>query len=114
MIVNPYWFICIIVRFSLILLVRWLYNTINNKKLIKISLSVFLMIIGIGFVYKGFTGSNNEIQIAKVFWHETRYVHGILYLLAGFYLLNDNLNMCSLILLTDLVFSFMYRILLEI
>lgn len=111
--INPFWYVCITVRFSLIFIVRWLYNKVNNKKMIKIILSIFLAIIGIGFLYKAITGSNNETQIAKVFWHETRAVHATLYLLASYYLVNDNINMCSLILFTDLLFSFSYRLLLN-
>ena len=31
-------------------------------------------------------------KIAKVFWHETRYVHGSLYLLAAYYLYKKNID----------------------
>ena len=68
-----------------------------------------LLLMGIGFIYKGFTGSNNEIQADKVFWHETRYVHGMFYLLASFYLSKNNINMTSLVLFSDIIFSFLYR-----
>lgn len=111
--VNPFWYLCITVRFTLIFFIRWLYNTIKDKKMIRIILGTFLLIIGAGFLYKSIIGSNNEIQIAKVFWHETRAVHSVLYLLSGFYLLKDNLNMCSLLLFTDLMFSFFYRFILN-
>ena len=32
--INPFWYLCITVRFSLILIFRWLYSTIDNKKMI--------------------------------------------------------------------------------
>ena len=35
-------------------------------------------------MYKGLTGSNSETQVNKVFWHETRYIHGMFYLLSSF------------------------------
>ena len=54
---------------------------------------------------------NKEIQINKVFWHETRLLHGVLYLLAAYYLFNNNLNMNSLVLFIDIVFSLSYRLL---
>ena len=67
--------------------------------------------MGSGFMYKGYFGSNNEIQICKVFWHETRYLHGILYILSSYYLIKNNINMVSSVLFTDLLFSFSYRLL---
>ena len=72
-----------------------------------------LLIMGLGFVYKGLTGSNNERQVNKVFWHETRYVHGMFYLLSSFYLYKNNVNITSLLLLSDVVFSFLYRFILK-
>ena len=72
-----------------------------------------LLIIGIGFIYKGLTGSNNELQVNKVFWHETRYVHGMFYVLSSFYLLKNNVNITSLLLLSDIIFSFLFRFILK-
>ena len=111
--IHPLWFLCITVRILLILLIRYFYNNSKNKSLVKTISLIILLSIGFGFMRKGLYGSNNEIQIAKVFWHETRYVHGILYILSGLYLLNDNLKMCSLILLMDVIFSILYRFLLR-
>ena len=107
--IHPLWFLCITVRILLILLIRYYYNNSKNKSLVKTISLIILLSIGFGFMRKGLYGSNNEIQIAKVFWHETRYVHGSLYLLASIYLFNDNLNMASLILLLDIIFSIIYR-----
>lgn len=110
--IHPIWLVCIFVRFSLIFVIRYVYENIKNQFL-HLFLLLLLVCIGLGFLYKGLVGSNAEIQINKVFWHETRYVHGALYLLATYYLWNENLNMNSLVLLLDLVFSLLYRFLLD-
>lgn len=101
---NKLWYICLLVRLSLIFLIR------RNEKKYNRLFHIILLSIGLGFFYKGYTGSNNEIQLSKVFWHETRYLHGTLYLLSSFYLFKQNLDMSSLILLIDLLFSILYRI----
>lgn len=105
--IHPMWFFCILVRLTLICLIIYL----NKKRNVKINMfcSSVLLLMGIGFIYKGFFGSNNETQIKKVFWHETRYVHGMLYLLSCYYLINKNIKMTGLVLLLDLIFSFLYR-----
>jgi len=111
MIINPIWFFCITFRL-LIILILWYFNKkFNNKIEIKIVSFIFLLLIGFGFIRKGYFGSNNEIQLSKVFWHETRYIHGIIYILASLYLLYDNLKICLLLLLLDVIFSVLYRIL---
>ena len=68
------------------------------------------LVIGLGFIYKGLTGSNNEKQIAKVFWHETRYFHGIMYLLAAYYMFFGNTRIAKIVLLVDILFSIIYRL----
>lgn len=97
--IHPLWFLCIIVR-----LIISQYIDILPKNIALIGLSI----IGTGFTYKFITGSNNEIQIAKVFWHDSRLVHGILYLLSAYYLFNNS-KLTNKILLTDIIFSFIYR-----
>jgi L-asparagine transporter-like permease len=109
--IQPLWLICLSVRLLIILLIYYINTNTKYKKLIKIINIIFLLTIGCGFIYKGYTGSNNENQIAKVFWHDSRYVHGILYILSSSYLLNDNLNIALLLLLLDVIFSILYRIL---
>ena len=112
--INPLWFLCLTIRLVITLLL-WFFNKSNyglkNKIIIKTISIIFLFIIGLGFIRKGYFGSNNEMQISKVFWHETRYVHGIIYILSGIYLLNNNLNISSLLLLLDVIFSILYRVL---
>jgi L-asparagine transporter-like permease len=109
--IQPLWLICLSVRLLIILLIYYINTNTKYKKLIKIINIIFLLTIGCGFIYKGYTGSNNVNQIAKVFWHDSRYVHGILYILSSSYLLNDNLNIALLLLLLDVIFSILYRIL---
>jgi hypothetical protein len=111
--IHPLWYVCITVRLSMVYAVYFLLRNeskIKNKKLIKNIITTIFLIFGLGFIRKGILAHNNEYQIAKVFWQETRYVHGALFLLAGIYLLLDNLNMCLLVLGLDVVFSILYRI----
>ena len=65
--------------------------------------------MGLGFLYKYFTGSNDETQLNKVFWHHTRLLHGILYLLASYYYFKSDIKVASKVLVIDIVFSLIYR-----
>ena len=100
--IHPLWFVCLTIRICIALIVG------HYRKTDKIMLIV-LTVIGLGFLYKGYTGSNDEIQIAPVFWHDTRYVHGVLYLLAASYLFFGNPNVASAVLMSDVIFSIIYR-----
>lgn len=106
--IHNLWFLCIIVRLLLIFAIVKL-----SKTKIKKYLFLLLCSIGIGFMYKGYYGSNNETQVSKVFWHETRLVHGFFYLSAGFYLIKNNFKMSRIMLIMDVFFSFIYRIILN-
>ena len=106
--IQPLWILCLISRICVLLLVGYVGK--NYKKYIRILLSIFLFFIGIGFIYKYITGSNNEVQIGKVFWHNTRLVHGILYILASYYLYIKESTICMLVLGLDIIFSILYRI----
>jgi putative Mn2+ efflux pump MntP len=108
MIIHPFWLICLSVRIALIFLVRYLYK-IKQKKIAVL----ILVLIGIGFIYQAFNGSNNEIQLNKVFWHDTRITHGMLYLISVYYLFENNLDMNSIILGLDIIFSVIYRFYLQ-
>ena len=69
--IHPLWFFCILIRLILVYVIQYIeVIPYLNKYFV-----CLLLLIGIGFLYKGFTGSNNEIQLSKVFWHETRYIH---------------------------------------
>mgnify|MGYP001346584245 CR=1 FL=1 len=109
--IHPLWYVCITVRFSIIFAIKYLVNIFKSKKFVRYLLSCILLTMGLGFTYNGYTGSNNKSGfISKVFWHETRYLHGILHIFASLYLFNNNLKMNSLILMIDLIFSFLFRI----
>lgn len=106
--INPLWSICLIVRISILILAGYLAKSKHDS--IRISASIILLLIGLGFLYKYLTGSNDEIQISKVFWHETRLVHSALYILAFYYLLRKNSDIVMIILGLDVIFSVIYRI----
>ena len=106
--IQPLWILCLITRTCLLLLAGYLSKNKNN--IARIITSLVLLSMGIGFIYKYLTGSNDEVQVAKVFWHETRLVHGVLYMLASYYLYIKNNTMCMLVLGLDIVFSILYRI----
>ena len=93
---HPLWTICLLTRLLLALNIQ------------RVPLMIPL-VIGLGFMYKGLTGSNNETQIAKVFWHDTRYFHGVMYLLASYYLYTGKTYIAKTILVTDIFFSIFYR-----
>ena len=106
--INPLWWICLFVRISLIFIIRYLFNNLKNTTIYYLFV-IILFVIGTGFIYKGIYGSNNEIQFSKVFWHDSRIVHGVIYLLSVYYLVNGNINMNSILLFIDIVFSITYR-----
>ena len=105
--INPLWSLCLIVRLAIIFLIRIYYKITIFKKLA----ALVLILIGLGFTFKSLTGSNNEKQFSKVFWHETRGLHGFFYLLAAYYLYNNNINMNTLVLSLDICLSLLYRFL---
>lgn len=104
--IHPLWYICILIR-SLFILLTY-YSHKNN--LFTNHINIIIFIIGSGFLYKSLYGSNNETQISKVFWHETRILHSITYLLSSYYLFNGDINITISLLLLDLLISISYRI----
>lgn len=104
---HPLWIFCLLVRSGLVALV-WMLP--RNSVWLRRCLVLALSIMGTGFIFKGVFGSNNETQVAKVFWHETRFLHGTLYLLAAAYLWHKKAAMAGRILVLDVVFSLLYRI----
>ena len=105
--IHQIWFVCILTRVSLAYIV-YRYGKMN--KYIKYGLIGLLLFMGLSFIYKGYYGSNNETQIAPVFWHDTRYIHGILYTTSSAYLFMDKLKISALLIVTDILFSLGYRI----
>lgn len=98
--IHPLWYFCISIR---------LFLTLNLQHYYKYSKFIILA-MGCGFAYKALTGSNNETQIAKVFWHNVRFVHSLLFFLAY---LQSTPKSTILILICDIIFSISYRIYLE-
>lgn len=111
--IHSLWIICIMLRIIISLLpfiYIYLKKNIVNQKLVTIILilnKLLLYIIGLGFIYKYFFGSNNEIQFNKVFWHNTRIIHSFIYLLAAFNFHNSKYSFSLLFI--DVIFSFLYR-----
>ena len=104
--IHPLWFLCITVRLSMILLIKKLYA----KKETHIYIKLFLLFIALGFLYKALTGSNNEKQVNKVFWHDTRIIHFVFYSLSTFLLIQNKLDLALIILFIDVIFSITYRV----
>ena len=104
--IHPLWFVCLLTR---VLLIVGIVLVISNHKSYKNYAVVLLAIMGSGFIYKYITGSNNEKQIAKVFWHDSRLLHGILYLTASFYVFVSNVKMTTTVLSIDIIGSLIYR-----
>jgi hypothetical protein len=65
------------------------------------------LLMGLGFLIKSIFGSNNEKQIEKVFWHNTRIIHAIIYIYAA--IIFVNYKMSSSLLFIDVLFSIIYR-----
>ena len=103
MVIHPYWFICLLVRIALIFLVRYLYK--NKHK----NLAYLILGLMVWDLYISFFSSNKDTQFNKVFWHDTRITHGILYLISVYYLFENNIEMNSVVLSLDIVFSLIYR-----
>lgn len=109
--IHPLWYICIIIRI-IISILPLIYNYFSKYKIINIISQInkyIILLIGFGFLYKTIFGSNNEIQIKKVFWHNTRIIHALLFIIAGLYFKNYKIS--SVILLIDVLFSILYRLL---
>ena len=101
--IHPLWYLCISIRLFMT------YSLLKYQKYSKYFKYVIL-VIGLGFGYKALTGSNNEIQIVKVFWHKTRFIHSFFFILA--YLM-PRLKMSAFVLIFDIIFSIIYRTYLE-
>ena len=76
--IHPLWFICILVRLTLICFIIYL-NKKRNKK-IKIICVGVLFLMGLGFMYKGLTGSNSETQVNKVFLNMKHVIYTVCFI----------------------------------
>lgn len=107
--IHPLWYLCLLTRITLIFVLVFISTHFRDRLWVCILATAILIIMGSGFLYNYFTGSNNEKQIAKVFWHESRLLHGILYLIAAYYFFIENIIMMIIVLSIDIVSSFFYR-----
>lgn len=111
--VHPLWFICILVRLTISFLPLIYLYLIKKKYYLKIVNKIsdlnriIILLIGFGFLYQSLFGSNEETQVRKIFWHNTRIIHAILFIIAGIYF--NNYKLATLILFSDIIFSIIYR-----
>lgn len=111
--IHLLWYVCLTVRLF-IALIPIIYNYIKkiiNKnniihKLYPINKYIILL-IGLGFLYKSLFGSNNEVQLNKVFWHKTRIIHSLFYIFSA--ISYNNYKLSSFLLISDIIFSVIYR-----
>ena len=110
--IHPLWFICITIRLLLLVFLRLSTqsNIVKKNKILKYIIIIIPLIIGFGFLNKAITGSNNEYQIRKVFWHDTRIIHALFYISSTIALVYNYLDVNSSLLALDVLFSILYRI----
>lgn len=102
--IHPLWLICILSRLCLA------YYYFKNAQKIGFFSKLLLLIIGIGFGYKSITGSNNEYQIRKVFWHSSRKYHAMFYLVSFcFTLFLTTHSYIYIPLCLDVIYSLAFR-----
>ena len=104
--IHPLWAGCVLFRAALVAAVYFLTPNKYTRALI----GLFLLAVALGFLYRGVFGSNRESQFAKVFWHSTRLVHFLFYACATVLWWLDKQALTSLVLLSDVLFSIVYRI----
>jgi len=100
---HPLWAICLVVRAILIVLTRY-----TGRFARKIT-ATYIGAIAVGFLYKAVTGSNNEFQVEKVFWHDSRLLHACMFALSSIYILMGDPAMAALVLTVDVLASVAYR-----
>ena len=104
--IHPLWYLCILSRLSLVYFVNKYGTSQKYKSLIQI----ILIVISLGFLNKSINGSNKEIQITNVFWHDARIVHAVLFGLSTFLFYKNKINLSAIILFIDILFSIIYRL----
>ena len=105
--INTLWFLCLVIRACLMVLAGRV--AVPPAGRINLVLTIILIIMGVGFGCKALTGSNDETQVSKVFWHESRLAHCVLFILAAFYVHIANPTMSMIILSLDIILSILYR-----
>lgn len=78
--------LCIAIRFSIAFAVYKMYNTNYSKYL-----SIILLIMGLGFIYQYMAKVRKVGAFGqKIWWHNYRPIHAILYILGGVLLYMKN------------------------
>ena len=106
--IHPIWYLCLTIRTLLATGISILPP--SEKKLLTNLASLLLLLIGLGFIRASIFGSNDETQVAKVFWHKTRVYHGLLYLTAASLLFSGYPKQAGLFIIIDILFSVIYRL----
>ena len=101
---HPLWAICLLVRAILIFVTRY------TAPFARIITATYIGAIAVGFLYKAVTGSNNEVQVEKVFWHDSRLLHACMFALSSIYILRGDPAMAAFVLIVDVLASVAYRI----
>lgn len=96
--IHPLWYLCLFVRVLLAIGVFFVSSKVYTW---------VLLCIGLGFLYKSYTGSNNEYQLAKVFWHTSRKIHALFYLAAAACIHSNQIRFG--LLMADVLFSIYSR-----
>ena len=103
---HPLWWVCIAFRLSIVAWTAWS----GASGAFRSQTVIVLAVLSAGFAWKALTGSNDEIQIRKVFWHGSRAAHFFFFALAALSHVKDRGVIRSwIILLADTAFSFLYR-----
>ena len=97
---------CILSR----LLLVYIAYKINKKYLPIFGSLTLIPAIGFILIYLlDLRKKGNEVFGEKIWWNYLRPIHGILYLSSVYYYWNDNIDMASICLALDIIFSLMYR-----
>jgi len=89
---------CIGTRTLLALFIASKYNIYSRL------LSLVLLTIGLGFLtiyIGGFRETGQEVGGGKIWWNVLRPIHGVLYILAAYFLYNKSENISANIILID-------------
>lgn len=95
--IHPLWYICLSIR-TLIF-----YYLLYNRPVLG---QYIVLISSIGYFYQYINHTNDEIQIAKVFWNNDRPIHGVLMILLFLFY---NTKYAPFIFLIDLLYSLVSR-----
>ena len=90
-----------------------LFRSAKYVKVFYTLMSIVLLCIAMGFLYLYFTNSRLEAPESggKTWWHNLRFIHGLLYLYSGVMLLMGNKTQSSIALGVDVVIGLVAHVL---